>query len=247
MRSFRILSISQLVLALLLTGILVQSCRRDSTTMTDLTVRANIFLEGAPLVLVDKQYSNEGGVFVVEQFKMYLSNFVLYRNDGAVFVEPESYHLIRQESGVEGFEFVMTNVPTGTYESISFAVGVDTLRNTSIDNVGDLDPANQMAWNWNIGYKFILLEGRLTRPDNIEVPLVYHIGYGENFHEILSNTIFQVFSGGESFVEIDIIVDEMFQNPNTVNMAELNSVKFSKQEVDIIAENFKNGMVSFRN
>jgi hypothetical protein len=41
----------------------------------------------------------------------------------------------------------------------------------------------ESSWTWEVGYKFVLFEGTLVR-GNGSVPLVYHIGFEENYRLI---------------------------------------------------------------
>ena len=66
------------------------------------------------------------------------------------------------------------------YERIELGIGVDPAANKSIEQRGDLDPNGRMAWTWEVGYKFVLLEGTLER-GSASVPLVYHVGFDENY------------------------------------------------------------------
>ena len=69
--------------------------------------------------------------------------------------------------------------------SISFGIGVDAAANTSIQSRGDLDPNSQMAWNWKVGYKFVLFEGGMKlNADGVQKPLVYHVGFNENMRRL---------------------------------------------------------------
>jgi len=57
---------------------------------------------------------------------------------------------------------------------------VDPAANGSVAPVGDLDPNGRMAWSWDVGYKFVLFEGGLVLADT-QYPLVYHVGFNENY------------------------------------------------------------------
>ena len=75
---------------------------------------------------------------------------------------------------------MLHGVPRRNYERIEFGIGVDAAANRSLQQRGDLDPNGRMAWNWEVGYKFVLFEGALLR-GNESVLLVYHIGFAENY------------------------------------------------------------------
>ena len=66
------------------------------------------------------------------------------------------------------------------YRRLEFGIGVDPAANGSIASVGELDPNGRMAWSWEVGYKFVLFEGGLVLGDT-QYPLVYHVGFDENY------------------------------------------------------------------
>ena len=49
--------------------------------------------------------------------------------------------------------------------------------------MGDLGPDGPMAWSCDVGYKFVLFEGALLVGD-IQYPLVYHVGFDENYKQV---------------------------------------------------------------
>ena len=73
----------------------------------------------------------------------------------------------------------MNDVPIANIDKVRFSLGIDKQANGSIETRGALDPNSSMAWNWEVGYKFLVFEGRLHDEQNIR-PLVYHVGFNEN-------------------------------------------------------------------
>ena len=79
----------------------------------------------------------------------------------------DCYFLI-DESDADTHEPVLS-VPEGEYKTLSFILGVDSLRNTMdvSQRTGVLDvsgAATDMYWSWNSGYIFFKMEG--TSPFN---------------------------------------------------------------------------------
>jgi hypothetical protein len=113
--------------------------------------------------------------FSVSKFNYYISNIRLIRDDGFIFSEKNSYHLIRHVEGDE--KFVVEGIPEGTYTRLEFLIGVDSLRNVSGVQSGALDPVHNMFWDWSTGYIFFKLEGSyetLDRPEKDEYGI--HVG-----------------------------------------------------------------------
>lgn len=160
----------KVALLALLSGIIFFSCKKEDEALppdatgpnnsasTGLLMVFDPQVNNLPFVAGTKWYANSSGdSFTVTKFNYYISNVKLKKKDGTFFIEPESYHLIKQVEGKK--TFVLTTIPVGEYTDIEFMIGVDSLRNVSGAQNGDLDPAHQMFWDWNSGYIFYKLEG----------------------------------------------------------------------------------------
>ena len=99
-----------------------------------------------------------------------------------------------------------------------------------------------MAWSWDVGYKFILFEGGLDLNGTL-LPLVYHVGFDENYKSMAFN-LDQAYNKGRlksAYFKVDIM--RLFSGPTTIDMAELSTVKFDKLDAQIIANNYANMIV----
>ena len=123
--------------------------------------------------------------------------------------------------------------------TIDFGIGVDEAANTSIEAKGDLDPNSQMAWNWQMGYKFVLLEGSL-RTGGDTVPIVYHVGFSENRKPVSFNLpeVKQLSEGAS--IAFDVNVLALLNGKTTVDMSKLPSVKFDPDDAKRLANNYQN-------
>ena len=236
---------------LLLLGLaFFSACDDDPAVSEDasLTLSLNHVVGEEPLQLNTGRYVNaEGQTYNVTKFRYYLSN-VRLRNtrSGEVYTEPESYHLVGTESG-NSFEIQLTHIPPGQYNQLEFAIGVDNSTNTSTDRLGALDPSNDMAWDWNTGYKFILLEGNYFPEVGDPAPLVYHVGSDPNYR-ILTNTLGQselpeldlrARSAGRVNIEVDVA--ELFQTPHSVDF-QANAIVMFDPFSQKIADNYATDM-----
>jgi len=96
--------------------------------------------------------------------KYYLSNFQFRKTDGTWWSHPFSYNLVAvSQSNVS--TFVLPEVPFGTYDSVRFLIGIDSAKNVSGAQAGDLAPSNGMFWSWSSGYIMIKLEGSSPQAD----------------------------------------------------------------------------------
>ncbi len=71
----------------------------------------------------------------------------------------KGYYLI-DESNATSQIVELLNVPAGTYNKVSFTIGVDSSGVTEGAAGGALDPAKKMFWNWNSGYIAMKFEGQ---------------------------------------------------------------------------------------
>lgn len=115
-----------------------------------------------------------GDTIIISKFNYYISNIRLNGNGGN-YTEPESYHLIRQDQN-SSWQFSLGNVMVGTYNSITFTIGVDSARNVSGAQTGALDPQNEMFWTWSTGYIMAKLEGTSPQSGAADKTFVHHIG-----------------------------------------------------------------------
>lgn len=92
-------------------------------------------------------------------FKYYISNIKLKKADGSWWSEADSYHLLDLSVSGSIASLTLANVPTGEYTDIQYVLGVDSLRNVSGAQSGDLSPSKGMFWSWNTGYIMTKAEG----------------------------------------------------------------------------------------
>src|SRR5688572_20847216 len=126
----------------------------------------------------DKDYVNTNGdTFSVSKLNYFICNIVLTRQDGSTFAEPESYHLVKH-SDQATYWINIKNVPVGAYKTVKFTLGVDSARNVSGAQTGDLSmtTASDMFWSWNTGYIFFKLEGKSPKSTDALKNIEYHIG-----------------------------------------------------------------------
>lgn len=104
-------------------------------------------------------------------------------------------------------------------------------------SVGDVDPNGRMAWNWEVGYKFVLFEGGLQLGIR-RIPLVYHVGFDENYAEVTIPLDATLFEGGEVTLDLCADVLRIFTGGQTVDMSELSDVKFDRDDARLLAQNY---------
>jgi hypothetical protein len=230
-------------LLFLLSLVIFSSCGDDKDAKpdrADITIRFEHFVGNQKLNFTSQFNTSAGQSFTIEDFRYYISNLSFENTaTGTKYAVPNSYHLIR-ENGTGVAELVLQNVPLAEYDKFNFSWGIDAEKNTSLDQTGDLDPSNEMAWNWNTGYKFLLLEGRLV-PSN--QGLVYHIGSNHNYKN-LSFTIpqdAQMDSRTKSTMIFNVNILKAFEGNSIIDISTNNSV-MGGEIADNIATNIGQGL-----
>ncbi|QDH80993.1 hypothetical protein FKX85_18865 [Echinicola soli] len=210
-------------------------------------------LDGNPLELEGDAFTLPSGEsFTPRKFKYYISN-ITFKNSisGSSYTVSDGYFLI-DEAGKKKFS---VEIPSDDYDALTFYVGIDKARNLSTDQVGDLDPSNDMAWNWNTGYKFLVLEGEWEYESDERHGLVVHIGSNDPESEQNFKAInFDLASAGQSLgseavVQLDFQAElnELFMDPNELILHELEntSIKGGKWAVNI-ANNYQEGFFTLQ-
>ncbi len=217
--------------------------RHRSARPIDVALYFHPFVGPDRLTFNEARYPNPGGEgrYKVRDFQFFLSNLKLTGEPGT-YIEPDSYHLVRFDGPEPAFAIVLHGVPQKDYQRIEFGIGVDPPANKSLTQHGDLDPNGRMAWTWEVGYKFVLLEGTLERGDT-SIPLVYHVGFDENYTPVSIELEAGSVKGRAAVLNFRVDLLRLFQGSSTVDMAALPSVKFDRTDAALLSRNFA-GMIT---
>jgi len=204
----------------------------------ELTLRFHPLVGAEPLVPNELRYANPGGEgsFGIRDFQFFLSNIRL-AGDTSVYIEPDSYHRVRFDAAQATYVVTLHDVPRGDYNHIEFGIGVDPAANHSIESRGDLDPNSRMAWTWEVGYKFVLIEGDFVL-DGVRKPLVYHVGFDENYKRISSEFDSELLDARDPNLNFRVDLLKMFTGHATVDMAVLSNVIFDRSDAALLARNY---------
>lgn len=161
-------------------------CKPDTTDKngrTDLVIRIGNKVGAQDLQYGVMIYTNEAGnKYKVNLLKYYLSNFIFIKEDGTEY-KAGNYELI------DAFDTTtcllqFTGVPNGTYTKLKFSVGIDSVRNHTGLQEGDLDPIHGMIWTWNTGYIFFKHEGQFLDQNMMPQQLLYHYGTDQAYTQV---------------------------------------------------------------
>lgn len=229
------------LLALFLTTFLI-SCGDDGTAAKEsITLNFKAEVNNQPIAFSTGRYTTEAGNEIsIDRMKMYISSVKLVNSgEQSSFEEPDSYHLVSLNADSQTYSFEITDIPGDfAFNKIEFAIGVDTEENFSLDNTGDLDPANDMAWNWDTGYKFFLLEGNFYPKDESDTRgLIVHIGHDKNYRKFTIDLDGVSSIDGAANVNFTLNALAALNGPNAIDLTD-NSTFKGQAASDVIADNY---------
>ncbi len=217
----------------------------EPITTTSVSLQLENVFDSLNLTLDSVSYVLDSGEKLkISTYKYYISNIKLISVDNKLYEEVESYHLIN-ESVVSSKSIVLKNVPFNTYSAIEFVVGVDSTRNVSGSQSGDLSPNLGMFWSWNTGYIMAKLEGYSQQSGAPDKSLAFHIGGFKGINNALKKITLNFAGGpltlnqtGNPKITINCNVKEWFVNPNTISFTTTHNVSSINQTSKLLADNY---------
>lgn len=198
-----------------------------------------------------KNANNDSMKFTL--FKYYVSNFVFTREDGSSYTVPkDSCYFLIDESDRNSQTVQFHNIPAGNYKSVSFLIGVDSLKSTapSSERTGILDITEHadMYWTWNSGYIFVKTEGVYSETPGSD--FMYHVGGYGGYSAPTVNNLRQVSLdipggtasfGSDNPKHIHTFVDALkVVNGSTNISVSATPVVMGGASAPLIADNYKN-------
>jgi hypothetical protein len=179
-----------------------------------LTISLNHQFNGNALQLSPVQYvTTANDTIKITQLTYYITNIVLTTKQGAKVNLGNANLVDFIPPGASSF--TINNVPAGNYTNISYLIGVDSTRNSTGTNQGDLDPNNGMYWSWNTGYVFVRIKGRFS---SSETGYSFDIGGTSNIMSASHSLMAFEKSGTSAKVMVDMDVANIFNTPNVYNL-----------------------------
>ncbi|TVR80252.1 MAG: hypothetical protein EA412_04900 [Chitinophagaceae bacterium] len=209
------------------------SCKKDKSEDPYKELKANITIEfkavkGEENLILFNQYMHPLGYpYQLEMFMSYFHDIYLIDIDenkvllsDVMLVKFNDAHMSDDNSGVK-FNF---EVPKGAYNSISFGIGVGEDKNFS-------DPAQYPQehplsiyhgthWDWNTGYIFTKIEGRVNtdpgQSSSYNRALLYHTGLEDLYREVvLTFPVLKDFTAdADNKIRLEFDMDKILENPD---------------------------------
>jgi len=181
------------VLALAITAILVVSCDEDPPEMpltTNVSMNMQLLYEGEPVVMLQNYEYPTGETFYLSRVSMFVADVKL---DDVQLKTEDYYSLTEAHSttalAAEGFTTVLGEVEEGSYDNLSFAIGVTAENNAMVP--GDFTSTHVLSqageyWSGWSSYVFYKIEGMLDSDGDgtADQGISLHIGGDEVFTNI---------------------------------------------------------------
>lgn len=197
----------------------------------------------SPIIPGTGVYKNAAGEdFTVSAFNYYITNISLNGANGLSYKEEDSYHLIKQTEGVSR-TFDLAKVPDGTYNTLTFMIGVDSARNTDGAQTGALDPNQGMFWTWNSGYIMLKIEGTSPASTNSGGLYQYHAGGFKGVNSAIRMVTLNfpkpvVVKANNIHVHLEADVLKALNSPNAMSFANVSTIMEANSNTKKLADNY---------
>lgn len=203
------------------------SCKKDTITTPGNNIPSShyssanisIFTKSNNLSIIWDSLNNinaAGNIYSVHNINFYISNISLKRTDGFIYRSNGVFYI--DPSISNKIILQLDSIPMGEYSSLSFLIGIDSLRNidyglgTTVDNLN-------MAWPTAMGggYHFIKIEGHYLDTSSTIQGFAIHLGKNNNLVNVAIN---QVLNQQNSLHNYSLIfnINEVFSNPYLYNL-----------------------------
>lgn len=252
---------------LLLIGIfatVLASCTKPAG-YGDLCVSIDYSVNGRTLITDSLCYTNEAGnTFMISEIQWFLSNMELQdeRGEWLSLEHREVYNLLPYATDrifyidtdiPESQTLAVTSVPVGRYKTLRFTFGLDEENN--LTGLFSDPPESEMFWPDLLGggYHYMKLNGKYLNAESRLAPLAIHLGIGqnENLTEFYQNYFivelpldFTVSANTENRLDLTMVIDNWFRDPNTIDFNEFGSHIMQNQAAQRLLNG--NGSTVFR-
>jgi hypothetical protein len=234
------------VIPLLLFCFLTSAGRNTFDSTGHLKITFVNYANGKALSFDSAYYTPSGEYYKLTKLRYYISNIVLPGN--YKLTEQDNYHLVKQGSETS---FIIP-LKYGSYNNISFLLGIDSIHHCSGAQEGALDPMNDMFWTWNSGYVIFKMEGTSPSSPADLNRIEHHIG-GYRFNNNVSTIVnlklgdnFIIDNSATKEILIRVNLDEYWNAVNKISIHAIPVCSTPGETAKKIAANF-NSMFSISN
>jgi hypothetical protein len=201
-----------------LIAITFTACQKP--TQTDLTLNFTQTIDGAELTTNSMIYTNSAGEdYDVQTLKYLVSDITLHADDGNTLLLDEVHFVdISDEST---FSFTIEDVTNNNYTSISYTMGLDTIKNTNNLYINE-SYHSAMAWPETNGggYHYMKLEGAYNNDStfyNTHTGGTMGDDYSFNNVEDISLTVDDDL--GNVSINLNMEINNWYNSPNQIEFS----------------------------
>ncbi len=228
-------------LLVIVLALMVAACTKPNEK-AEINLNLGYEVNGKSLVTDSLCYENEAGnKFLITEIQWFLSNIEL-KNEAGDWIMLHQTGL-SDTLDVSRVYYIDTNIPesqtlhsspvkVGHYTAIRFTFGLDESDNQT--GLFTDPPESEMFWPEMLGggYHYMKLNGKYLNAEDRLAPMAIHLGIGQNedcteFYQnyfIVELPIeFNVKVNTENQLDLTMVIDNWFRNPNTIDFDEFGS------------------------
>jgi len=204
----------------------------------DLTLNVGYSINGKPLITDTLCYINEAGnEFMITEIQWFLSQIELQDEQGVwIPMEPRIFYI--DTNIPENQTYRISSIPTGKYKTLRFTFGLDEEDNRT--GLFSDPPESHMFWPEPLGggYHYMKLNGKYLDENEELAPLNIHLGIGQNeshtefyqnYFSVEISIDFAILENAENQLNLTMIIDNWFRNPNLYDFNEYGSAIMQNQ------------------
>ena len=201
-----------------LIAITFSSC--DKPTQTDLTINFTHTVDGIELTTNSMIYTNAAGEnYDIKTLKYLISDITLHADDGNTLLLDEVHFVDISEEST--FSFTIEDVTNNNYTSISYTMGLDTIKNINNLYINE-SYHSAMAWPETNGggYHYMKLEGAYNNDStfyNTHTGGTMGGDYSFNNMEDISLTVDDDL--GDVSIDINMEINNWYNSPNQIEFS----------------------------
>ena len=216
-----------------------------------LIIRFQVYLHGQPMELNKMCRNPYGEPFEMTRLRFYAGKISpVYLPAVKRSISPSHYYLIDLSDSTS--TQIEIPVQPGSFRSLEFQLGIDSLDQNRGAQTGVLDPIKGMFWTWNSGYLTFKMEG-VSEVSNQPAHLIaYHIGgYRSPFSTVWKIKLSQDETidlpvSSKIILEVVVELDHFFNGPLPIHIKEMADCTTPGQLARKISENFAGSFIGFK-
>lgn len=207
------------------------SCKKPAS-YGELCVNIGYSVNGKALITDSLCYRNDAGnEFMITEIQWFISKMGLQDEHGEwVTLEPLFFYIDTNIPESQTLE--IKSIPVGKYKALRFVFGLDEEDNRT--GLFTDPPESEMFWPDLLGggYHYMKLNGKYLDAEGRLAPLAIHLGIGQNedhsqfyqnYFTVELPIDFTITETSENQLDLTMIIDNWFRNPNLYDFNEYGS------------------------